>query len=76
MSGLYQYQGFLFDPGVVLAQMRTAYPAAGRVAAVLIYKFTGNDQYLFTTPVLVWLKLLVLRPVNQRGMLRLEFMQR
>ena len=60
---------------LMLARQVAAAEGVG-VTAVLIDKFTGYYHYLFTTPVLVWLKLFVIRPVNQRGVLRLEFMQR
>ena len=49
MSDLDQNCCIHFNMGVMFAQMGASDPAAGRVAPVLIYEFTDENENLFAT---------------------------
>lgn len=67
MTDFYQYQGLLFHPREMFAHMGASNPAAFRVFAKFIDKFTFDNDYFFAAPVGVWLKDFVGWPKNQRG---------
>ena len=75
VAGLVPDYSVLLHPWVMRAEVRIAYPSAGRITALLINKLFGDDVDLFAAKMRVALKMLVGRLAHECDMLTRVFVQ-